>query len=177
MDKSVTHTGKLVPTGDIYAHGTCVFVRADATFELFSGTLDSSGCTSTAMGGAVNVQGSGVFNMHGGTVIGTTTNADQKETKIDGGRGGSVYCAGVFTMNGGVIKDGAVTSLTVDDVKTNGNGGNIYVAGGGEFHWNAGEITGGKADGVAEEIYINLNGVFTKADAIQIDDALIVIVK
>lgn len=159
LDNSEAKTGKVVSaTGDnTSAQGGIVWVR-HGTFELFSGTLDASGTTIGAHGGAVHVPAGNTFNMYGGTIIGALS---KNLTKADGnvtvgGHGGSVYVLGTFNMYDGVIKDGAVEACGT----TRGRGGNVAVDGSGTFNMSGGEIYGGKADNGEADLYVASKATF-----------------
>jgi hypothetical protein len=129
MDSSAEKTGTLVPGTTDVDRGCCLWVR-EGTVDLYSGTLDASKIVSTDGGVAVDVVGTGVFNMYGGTIIGGQCIPNENGGS---GYGGSIRVRGVFNMYGGTIRDG----------KAAVGGGNVDIAAGATFKMFGGTITGG----------------------------------
>ena len=161
-----------VPTGSAAAQGGAVWARnyTGVEFNLYGGTLDASGYTTTSNGGAVENDGSAIFNMYGGVIKGAASaakggavyaekNFTMYGGTIDGGKatgeGGAVRIhAGTFTMNGGTIKNGYCTT----------KGGNLFINVNSHFIMNGGEMLDGQADTYGGNIAFNAVNNYTAGD-------------
>jgi len=161
MDYSETKTGTIKNFGDVGALGGCVWVR-DGQFDFYGGTINASASTNSSRGAAVHVSTDKVFNMYGGTIIGTTTESayDENGKLSGGGYGGSVFADGTFNMYDGVIKGGIAKSIVIDGVVSRGAGGNVGVGAKGVFNMSGGKIFDGTADNGDANLYVAEGGVF-----------------
>jgi len=168
MDYSETKTGLIKNFGTVGALGGCVWVR-DGQLDFYSGTIDATASTNSSRGAAVHVSTDKIFNMYGGTIIGTETMSEFGEDGkySGGGYGGSVFTDGTFNMYDGEIKGGVAKSTTVDGAATRGLGGNVGVGAKGVFNMSGGKIYGGSAENAAAgtlevELYVAEGGVFNQ---------------
>lgn len=121
--------GKLQGTETASADGGVLYIWANSTFELLSGTLCVTSpvneTTSTTKiverGGVIYAANKAKINISGGVITGGSVIDVTSDDKIDAG--GNIYLNGAsckLTITGGIIKSGKATGL---------NGGNIYSAG------------------------------------------------
>ena len=107
----------------------------ESTLNIYGGTLDASGLTTT-YGGAIYSDPGSAVNLYNGTVIGGHTS----------GAGGAIYLSTgvVMKMYGGTVSGG----------ETDTTGGNIYVANSNCLFYG-GTVTGGKAKTYGGNLYLN----------------------
>ncbi len=150
------------------AYGAMLIINANhkVTLDIYGGTFDSSGVSSTNSGGLLAMAGSSVANMYGGTFIGAS------KAKA----GGSVFISSkdvVFNIYEGEIKNGNAngTAATKNGVSYSKEiwGGNFYVQG--TLNMYGGKISGGIAKGAGDyeegfggNIYLGATGKFNLKD-------------
>jgi len=125
-----TGNGQIILTGTAAQAGGMIF-NVGGTANIFGGTIDASGLSSTAEGVIIRNASNGTCNIYNATLIGGTT-----------------------TGNGGAISNGATLNVYTDVVIKNGSaaqGGNIYSTTKAIKIW--GNVTGGTATAKGGNIY------------------------
>jgi len=118
-------------------HGFLVWmVQPSQVFNLYSGTMDGTGCTTSATGGTISISG-GTFNVYGGEIKGGTTAENGGNIRVGAKAKG-------FNLYGGTISGGNAK-----------NGGNIYIEAGGTATLYGGKVTGGDATTSGGNILVN----------------------
>jgi len=160
MDSSPDGSGRIVGKGEISAHGGMIWVRF-GQLDLYGGTIDGSQLVDRGNGTVINSGGDTLVHIHGGTIIGGTAACihDEANNSYGAATGGAMYINGKLIMDGGVIRDGyAQATLVYENGKQSakrGIAGNVFLATGSEAEINGGIITGGRAGGIAGNLYVN----------------------
>lgn len=184
-------------TGDTGLSGGLLLASTGSVTNLYSGTLTVPAGMTAGKGGVLN-QGSGTFNMYGGTISGGKAVPSWNDTKKawDNGIGGNIYSGGAtINIYGGTISGGVAEAKVVytaadgtTAAKTEafcGQGGNIYSLGPINIGKVDGDViatvTGGKAyqggniyaagRAAAKDLTVNKKGVVTLGEAIVAEDA------
>lgn len=169
LDQSAEKTGVLRASGYVQ-NGGVIFLKA-GTLELYSGTIDASAIDTEYRGLALFIDADATCNMYGGTIIGgkTTCAGRAGNTSNLGGGGGSVYLnnRSTFTMYDGTIRDGKVYAMKNGDSYAWGIGGNIDVRSDATFIMEGGEILDGFAEKEGGNVYLsNDNAKFIMNDGV-----------
>ncbi len=160
MDSSPDGSGRIAAKGEISAHGGMIWVRY-GQLDLYSGTIDGSELVDQGNGTVINSGGDTVVHIHGGTIIGGTAACiyDEANNSYGAATGGAMYINGKLIMDGGIIRDGyAQAALVYENGQQSakrGIAGNVFLATGSEAEINGGTITGGRAGGIAGNLYVN----------------------
>lgn len=118
--------GRIEGTGRGDDGGT-IYVRANATLQLHSGSLVNAQKNRLRDGGVVYVEAGGRFDMNGGIVDATLSTVKTDYEK----NGGAIYCAGEVNIRGGMVLGGSAWM-----------GSSIYVSATGNLNISGGTVIG-----------------------------------